>query len=103
SLEPRMAGDRTDPNQPYSWPRTLTAVVPEAIKQSQMIAAMAVDSGVTLMSIMSGPQIIREKVGPIETQYAEGYSGDVVVNQIEQLIAPFIKGNKFFPVSLVRV
>lgn len=103
SLEPRMAGERTDPNQPYSWPRTLTAVVPEAIKQVQMISAMAVDSGVTLLSITSGPQIIREKVGPLETQYAEGYPGDVVVNQIEQLIVPFIKGNEFFPARLVRV
>ena len=102
SLEPLLDGERVDPSQPYSWPRTLTTEVPLAIKQSQMIAAMTADTGVVLMPVTSGAQIIREKVGPLETEYAEGVSTGVSIPQIDGLIAPFLKNSGFF-LSLVRV
>ena len=103
SLEPLLDGERVDPEQPYSWPRTLTAGVPLAIKQSQMIAAMTADSGVVLMPVTSGAQIIREKVGPLETEYAEGAPVAVSIQQVEGLISAFLKGAGFFPMNLVRV
>jgi len=102
SLEPKMDGERADPAQPYSWPRTITAGVPLAIKQAQMVAAMAEDAGTVLMPVTAGPQIIREKVGPLETEYAEGASGAVSIPQIDGLIAPFLKNSGFF-LNLVRV
>lgn len=102
SFEPKMDGERADPAQPYSWPRTITAGVPLAIKQAQMVAAMAEDAGTVLMPVTSGPQIIREKVGPLETEYAEGVSGTVSIPQIDGLIAPFLKNSGFF-LNLVRV
>lgn len=102
SLEPLLDGERVDPEQPYSWPRTLTSGVPLAVKQSQMIAAMTADTGVVLMPVTSGAQIIREKVGPLETEYAEGVSTGVSIPQIDGLIAPFLKNSGFF-LNLVRV
>lgn len=102
SLEPKMDGERADPAQPYSWPRTITAGVPLAIKQAQMVAAITADDGTVLMPVTSGPQIIREKVGPLETEYAEGVSGTVSIPQIDGLIAPFLKNSGFF-LNLVRV
>ena len=79
SMEPLIDGERADPEQPYSWPRTLTSGVPLAVKQSQMIAAMTADTGVVLMPVTSGAQIIREKVSPLETEYADG---DGLVNRV---------------------
>ena len=102
SMEPLLDGERADPAQPYSWPRTLTAGVPLAIKQSQMIAAMTADTGVVLMPVTSGAQVIREKVGPLDTEYAEGVSAGVSIAQIDGLIAPFLKNSGFF-LNLVRV
>ena len=102
SLEPQLGGERADPAQPYSWPRTMTAGVPLAIKQAQMVAAMTEDAGTVLMPVTSGPQIIREKVGPLETEYAEGVSAGVSIPQIDGLIAPFLKNSGFF-LNLVRV
>lgn len=102
SLEPKMDGERADPAQPYSWPRTITTGVPLAIKQAQMVAAMTEDAGTALMPVTSGPQIIREKVGPLETEYAEGVSGTVSIPQIDGFIAPFLKNSGFF-LNLVRV
>ena len=102
SLEPLLDGVRVDPEQLYSWPRTLTTGVPLAIKQSQMIAAMTADTGVVLMPVTSGAQIIRDKVGPLETEYAEGVSTGVSIPQIDGLIAPFLKNSGFF-LNLVRV
>lgn len=102
SLEPKMAGERAKPDQPYSWPRGFTEGVPLAIKQAQMVAAMTEDAGTVLMPVTSGQQIIREKVGPLETEYAEGVSGTVSIPQIDGLIAPFLKNSGFF-LNLVRV
>ena len=102
SLEPLLDGERVDPAQPYSWPRTITAGVPLAIKQAQMVAAMTEDAGVVLMPVTSGAQIIREKVGPLETEYAEGVYAGVSIPQIDGLIAPFLKNSGFF-LNLVRV
>ena len=102
SLEQLLDGERVDPEQPYSWPRTLTAGVPLAIKQSQMIAAMTADTGVVLMPVTSGAKIIREKVGPLETEYADGVSAGVSIPQIDGLIATFLKNSGFF-INLVRV
>ena len=102
SLEPLLDGERADPAQPYSWPRTLTSGVPLAIKQSQMIAAMTADTGVVLMPVTSGAQIIREKVGPLETEYAESVSAGVSIPHIDKLISPYLK-NYDMPLNLVRV
>ena len=102
SVEALLDGERADPAQPYSWPRTLTSGVPLAIKQSQMIAAMTADTGVVLMPVTSGAQIIREKVGPLETEYADGVSAGVSIPQIDKLIAPYLKHHDM-PLNLVRV
>lgn len=102
SLEPKMDGERADQAQPYSWPRTITAGVPLAIKQAQMVAAMTADDGTVLMPVTAGPQIIREKVGPLETEYSEGVSGTVSIPQIDGLIAPFLRNSGFF-LNMVRV
>lgn len=47
--------------------------VPNGIKRAQMEAALAVNNGVDLLPVVEGGALIlREKIGPIETQFEEG-------------------------------
>lgn len=102
SFEPNLDGQRADPNQLLSWPRTMTQGVPLAVKQAQMVAAMEADKGIDLFPVQSGAAVIREKVGPLETEFAQGMDTSVSIPQIDGLMAPFLKNSGFF-LNVVRV
>ena len=102
SFEPQLDGERADPEQPLSWPRTLTSGVPLAIKQAQMVAAIESDKGTNLFPVQSGAVMKRDKTGPLETEWFEGTETTISIPQIDGLMAPFLKGSGFF-LNLVRV
>lgn len=63
------------PRTVYNFDRTLafpSDEVPAAIKRAQMMLALASKSGIDLMPNLAGGAVVtREKIGPIETEYAE--------------------------------
>lgn len=79
--ECRYQGKRTSPSQALAWPRSgvvlncdaLPAnVIPKSLIAAQVQLAMAINAGFDLQPNIS-PQdyVTREKVGPIETEYAD--------------------------------
>ena len=71
--------------------------VPEAVRRAcAEFALRAIDGD--LGPDLSAP-VIREKVGPIEVQYAEGARQEVRYSAIDKLLEPFLLGSE----SLVRV
>jgi hypothetical protein len=102
SFEPNLDGQRADPNQLPSWPRTMTQGVPLAVKQAQMVAAMEADKGMDFFPTQSGAVMKRDKTGPLETEWFEGTETTVSVPQIDGLMAPFLKNSGFF-LNVVRV
>jgi hypothetical protein len=82
--ECRYQGERTSATQALAWPRKCvvlhceavpTNVIPNSLIAAQIQLAMAINAGFDLQPNVS-PQdyVIREKVGPIETQYANPLS-----------------------------
>jgi hypothetical protein len=76
----RFQGYIGNPFQRLQWPRldvyingflVPSDVIPEPLKKAQMQLALEVAKGVDLMPTSSGQFVVREKVGPIETQYSE--------------------------------
>lgn len=79
--ECRYQGKRTSPTQALAWPRTgvflncdevPSNVIPKSLIAAQVQLAMAINAGFDLQPNIS-PQdyVTREKVGPIETEYAD--------------------------------
>lgn len=79
--ECRYQGKRTSPTQALAWPRTgvflncdevPSNVIPKSLIAAQVQLAMAINAGFDLQPNVS-PQdyVTREKVGPIETEYAD--------------------------------
>lgn len=79
--ECRYQGKRTSPTQALAWPRTgvflncdevPSNVIPKSLIAAQTQLAMAINAGFDLQPNIS-PQdyVTREKVGPIETEYAD--------------------------------
>lgn len=96
-------GMKTVPTYALQWPRygvfidgteIASNIVPKELKNAQIQLAMAVADGVDLMPTASGDAfIISEKVGPIETKYAEGVStsGVPIVRAVEAWLAPLLR------------
>jgi len=82
TFECKFPGRRTSPEtQSFCWPRTgvvyfdkpyPTDKIPPKLKAAQMHAALFVADGGALFPSKSGPDIKREKIGPIDTEYAVG-------------------------------
>jgi hypothetical protein len=79
--ECRYQGKRTSSTQALAWPRTGVVlhcdevppnVIPQSLISAQVQLAMAINAGFDLQPNVS-PQdyVTREKVGPIETEYAD--------------------------------
>ena len=80
--ESRYQGHMSFSDQPLSWPRTNVIVggyfipsneIPTRLKKAQVSAAGLINSGEVLYSTISGQFVIKEKVGPIETEYSDEY------------------------------
>lgn len=81
----QYVGTIVDPLQSLSWPRTDVVIagyefpdntIPAQLKNAQMQLALYAASGIDLNPAVSGSMVIREKVGPIETDYAQGVRTD---------------------------
>lgn len=98
--ECRFQGKRTSPTQALAWPRigvTLNCdevppnVIPKLLIAAQVQLAMATNAGFDLQPNIS-PQdyVTREKVGPIETKYADPVSVGIMptFTAVNALLAP---------------
>lgn len=102
SFEPDLDGQRKEAEQPLSWPRTIcSGVIPIAIKQAQIIAAIEIDKGTQLFNVLDGAQLKSKKTGPIEKEYFAPADAVTTVPQIDALMSPFKRGSGFF--GVVRV
>lgn len=100
-------GEKSYLLQALSWPRKNAYIdsnsespfpdnlIPKQIKIAQMQLALIVESGVDLMPTLNNSEIIiRDKVGPLETEYANplqyGASLYPEMPQIDSLLAPLV-------------
>lgn len=72
-------------------------VIPQRIKDAQAQLVMQVKAGIDLMPTMAGGTaartVIREKLGPIETQYSDAVASYTMPQMpaVQALLVPFIK------------
>lgn len=97
-------GQRTKAEQALSWPRKGVVIngasfpdnaIPANLKTAQIRLALEVLNGVDLMPTISGnaaDYVIKEKVGPIETEYANPteFSGQATFTAVDALLAPLL-------------
>ena len=87
SFEEQFQGYRTNQNQRLSFPRVNVLMykgvdyvgadeIPNQLKEAQMRFAVSANGG-ELRPDGTGQEVIKEKVGPLEVQYAERGSGSV--------------------------
>lgn len=98
----RFKGAKVDPTQMTQWPRygayvdgryIDTITIPTELKYAQVQVAAAIQSGLDVTPNSTGESfVVREKVGPIETQYSESVasSGVPILRTAEQLLAALI-------------
>ncbi len=104
-LEEGMKGLRTNQDQRLPFPRVRVLLfrnvdyiasdeIPERLKEVQMrLAVSAYANSNVLIPDGTGQEVVREKVGPLEVQYAERGTGTVhpQFNQAMDLLAPFLE------------
>ncbi len=104
-LEEGMKGLRTNQDQRLPFPRVRVLLfknvdyiasdeIPGRLKEVQMrLAVSAYANSNTLIPDGTGQEVVREKVGPLEVQYAERGTGTVhpQFNQAMDLLAPFLE------------
>lgn len=93
-------GDRTAPDQSLTWPRTEVVLngddfpsnaVPKSLISAQIQLAMAINAGFDLQPNISPQDYVkREKVGPIETEYADPLAVGIMptFTAVNALLAP---------------
>ncbi len=106
-LEVQFQGYRTKQDQRLPFPRVQVLLfkgvdyiasdeIPERLKEAQMRLAVSAyaASDNDLRPDGTGQEVVREKVGPLEVQYAERGSGPVhpQFNQAMDLLEPFFTG-----------
>lgn len=101
------AGDAIDPeDQPLSWPRKDVEdedgyglnkdVIPAAVKVAQMEVALQLAGGQNFVEdtiTRDTAGVLREKIGPLETQWAEGTQSVPTFPLIDQILEPLITGS----------
>jgi len=97
-IKPCYAGYKINEEQSLAFPRDAFTGIPKNLKIAQIRLAIAVLEGVDLLPIISGNSsdyVIREKVGPIETEYASGsqFSGQATFIAVDALLAALIGDN----------
>lgn len=103
-METQFKGQRTNDGQRMPFPRVGVLLyqgvesidndeIPERLKEAQIRLAISGNS-TTLVPDGAGREVIRKKIGPLETQYGESGSGTVnpQFNQAMDLLAPFLHG-----------
>lgn len=115
--EIQYAGDKYSDAQALSWPRRYAYIsdklfpynaIPKNLKLAQMRLALAALEGVELQPVLSGnaeDYVTEEKVGPIETKYADPtkFSGRATFTAVDALLAPLLgSGTGFGTFTVVR-
>ncbi len=98
----RWPGARSNETQALDWPRSTAwdrdgyplVLVPTAIKHATCEAALVelVKSGALSAALERGGAVVREKVGPIETEYAGNAPAATVYPAIKQALARIVRG-----------
>lgn len=98
--ECRYQGMRTSASQSLTWPRVGVClngdelppnVIPQSLKAAQCSLVLAVNSGFDLQpNISPADYVVREKVGPLETQYADPLAVGIMptFTAVNALLAP---------------
>jgi len=98
----RFQGDVANEGQALQWPRTgvyvgssetelASNVIPKQLKSAQCSTVLALNEGVDIMPNYSASDfVVREKVGPIETEYADPSKVGIVptLTAVEALLQP---------------
>ena len=103
SYRSRYQGLKAVETQAAQWPRTgvyvdgyaLAAnVVPTEIAHAQVHLAAQIELGLDLRPTTTGPFVVREKIGPLETEYSTrlNTSGVPIVRVVEDLLTPYLAG-----------
>lgn len=100
SYESEFSGVRTKDTQGLSFPRKgsfkygsalQSDVVPSEIKRAQVMLADLIEQGYEIWTVQTNG-IKREKVGPLETEYADSSTesvGNPVIPLIDSILSPF--------------
>lgn len=103
-------GQRVAAEQVLDWPRynvyrdglyiVPSDIVPDEVQRACCELAVRATTGELLQDQTSS--IVREKVGPIETQYAAGQNTQTAYTFVNNLLAPFLSGGGAGQGRLVR-
>lgn len=98
----RFQGDVSNEGQSLQWPRTgvyvgnsetelASNVIPKQLKSAQCATVLALNEGVDILPNYSASDfVVREKVGPIETEYADPSKVGITptLTNVEALLQP---------------
>lgn len=102
--EARLQGARVSAAQPHCFPRSGVSVfgfdvaeneVPKQAIQAQCQLTADKLSGVDLMPNVTGPQMIREKIGPLDTEWAESDTSGPTLAKAEAILEPLYQVGGF--------
>lgn len=108
---PRWQGLRVSGEQALDWPRAgVTAhgfavradLVPRAVRDACALLAFKSLTGPLLRDQTGGPAKVRTKIGPIETEYAQGVTAGPQFPAVAFMLAPFFSNRNPYAVKLER-
>jgi hypothetical protein len=104
ALRSKYQGSKTDTTTPQAlqWPRTGVVIdgedfgtnaIPQELKDAQCRLAVAQEEGIILYPDETGKFIVREKTGPLETEYSEKIvpTGLPKITSVDALLEPLFK------------
>lgn len=110
TLEPRFQGSRINAEQTLSWPRQDVSIngfewaedsIPGQLIKAQLQLAVYAET-VDLLPAGDGREVIKEKVGPLETTYADTGSANPqpALTAFWEFISPLLVGGGAFTLDL---
>lgn len=90
--------DKTEDTQALEHPRNEETTVPARIKQAQIVAALLIDGGASLLGAVDRA-VKSEKVGSLAVEYMDGASESARYPELTALLRGFVGGSGGFTVS----
>lgn len=103
-------GSKTDPSQALEWPRSGVylngtelddTIVPDAIKQAQMAAALIYDTGADLLGSVA-PRVTAERVGEVSVQYSDKGNQTTLYPKLTALLRNYLANGGGFQFEVRR-
>jgi hypothetical protein len=103
-------GSKTDPSQALEWPRSGVylngtelddTIVPDAIKQAQMAAALIYDTGADLLGSVA-PRVTAERVGEVSVQYSDKGNQTTLYPKLTALLRNYLASGGGFQFEVRR-